>query len=159
MLLEATIESRANQSSVNAFVLAGVNVFVPSGYFLEFVPLAAVFAVPHAQARCVGVLQRRGTIFPVFDAASNLKDRKPLKHQSVLLAGEGQKAAALLVSLAPQLLTIERDDMALKPSSCAFSESLVGPAKTLSSANFGPLNEAYWGLDLDKLFAQLSQGS
>jgi chemotaxis signal transduction protein len=156
MLPEVTVTSQQLISGY-AFLLAGVPVFLPATVFMEYVASVQAQPVPRAAPRVLGLIQRRGTILPVFDPQLHRHPRPQGKAVSVLVIGEGAQAGAVLIEGQPQLLHVHThspdDDLAVPEShSCVFSNAL-----SVSCSPESEFGNSFWFLDPEALFLSLSK--
>jgi hypothetical protein len=141
-----------------AFELAGVPVVLPARVFMEYVASIQVQPLPRAAQRVIGLIQRRGTIVPVFDPCANRVSRALGKAVSALVIGDGANAAAVLIEGQPQLATAlqslrsyESVEIA-RPQHCIFTAALAQPLRLGAEGS-----SLHWLLDPEALFLSLSK--
>jgi chemotaxis signal transduction protein len=152
-----TLDKPLQVATGYAFHLAGVPVFLPATVFMEYVAAIQAQPVPRAAARVVGLIQRRGTIVPVFDPQLHRYSRPLGKPLSVLVIGEGPQAGAILIEAQPQLVNVKMQDAGTGQAlpgqhTCAFAAALSIPCRQESESG-----NAFWLLDPEALFHSLSK--
>ncbi len=154
-----TLDTPLQVATGYAFHLAGVSVFLPATVFMEYVASVQAQPVPRAAARVVGLIQRRGTIVPVFDPQLHRHPRPAGKSLSVLVIGEGPQAGAILIEAQPQLVNVNLHDSGAgqavpSPHTCAFAAALSRPCRQASDTG-----NVFWLLNPEALFQSLSKSA
>jgi chemotaxis signal transduction protein len=145
-------------------VLAGVPLCIAADTRLEFLDDLAVFPVPHASARLMGLAQSRGRIFPVFDPYLLPKTRQPARKLAAVLLETPDSLAACWVDEAP-VLWQGHEAQAIHSayqSAAAGSGNRSGVSSVFGSAlgkSVVLAGQSYWTIDIRQMLDILaSQG-
>lgn len=130
--------------------IAGVPVLLPEGTLLEYIVDAAVFPLPRAPRRVIGLLQLRGVPVPVFDPSAAFERPAPrLRRDAVLVIGQGVDAGAVLVDEVPSQVEVAADDGEALPPDSPWRDAL-------GTAVRDPSGRCWWRLSPRRLFEALS---
>ncbi len=156
MLPEVRVAS-SEIAAAYAFVLADVPVVLPASIFMEYVASVQVQPLPRAAERVVGLIQRRGTIVPVFDPVARHASRSIGKAVSILVVGDGPNTAAVLIEAQPQLATALQSADSHKKSSLHGAHDCVFASALSSTFLLGEEGVPHRLLDPEALFLSLSK--
>lgn len=111
LLEEGPEEGEANGAAVEGvqrygFRVDHYNFLFPEGLLGEVVSVPEICPIPHTRHWVVGVLALRANLIPVFDLHGLLFDVPATLHKpSVLVLGQGKRAAGFLLQEPPRWLT------------------------------------------------------
>lgn len=138
----------------------GLQVLLPAGCLLEFLPRTRAWQLPLAPAGVLGLMQWRGHSLPVFQATKSLS-LQARRDPPVLVIGGPPDGAALVVDSAPMRVSLQAPEHregdhlvgdVLSPASrFACPQALGEPLPDLSGV-------LWWPLDPARLFAELAGG-
>lgn len=131
--------------------IAGVNLLLPAGAALEYLATVAVFPLPGAARRVVGLMQLRGQPMVVLDGAMQpMAPAATVCRMPVLVLGGAPEGAALVVEAPPRAVASAAGPVAdaVRPE-CPFRDALGESSRDESG-------QAWWSVDPRRLFEILA---
>lgn len=130
--------------------LAGVNLLLPAGAALEYLAAVAVYPLPGAARRVVGLTQLRGQPLVVLDGATRpVAPAATVCRMPVLVIGQAPEGAALVVEAPPRPVVCTEALADADAPECPFRGALGGAVRDDGG-------QPWWTFEPRRLFEALA---
>lgn len=137
-MIEAMTDAADDPPPLFGVLLGGVPVVLPEGVPVVYLTDAAIYPLPGAPRRVMGMMQVQGHPVVVLDPGSSPQPvgaTTALRGQSVLVLGAAPVSAALRVDAAPIPIAVTACAGACCLPDCAFASALTAPVADVRDAS------------------------
>ena len=143
--VKETKEVSKNKTILRGFKIANIGLFIENNVVMELLDMPQVIPLPMVHQHCLGLINLRGMISPVFDIRLSVLDEAPPFRWILMITEQEQRVAFVIDDLPVQIAIDDVDHLDSIPN----MPSIISPF--ISSGFRFNENEFYFKLDYHAL--------